>query len=63
MSHEIPEKPLESVGDIFTINNMYLCDVDYHSKFPVMKQVEEFITDNLVITCKICFQSMDCPVK
>ena len=57
MSHKIPGKPWKSVGaDILIINNKnYLCIVDYHSKFLVMKQVEEMRTDSLIKTCKIIF--------
>ena len=48
---------LELFGaDIFTINNMHhFCIVDYHSEFPIMKQVEGFSTGNLIKTCKIVF--------
>ena len=49
MSHKIPVRPLEAVRTaIFTINSThYLCTVDYNSKFPAIKQVEGFSTDNL----------------
>ena len=31
---------------MFSINNkLYLCTVDYHSEFPVIKQVKVFSTD------------------
>ena len=55
MSHEIPGRLWESVGaDIFTIDNKcYLHIVDYHSKFPIIEQVEGFGTENLIKTCKI----------
>ena len=41
MSREIPRRLWESVGtDTFTSNyKHYLCVIDYHSKFPVVKQV------------------------
>ena len=57
MPHEIPWSLWESIGtDIFTINRKhYLCTVDYHSKFPVMKQVVGFSTDNLIKLFKIIF--------
>ena len=45
----IPGRPREYVGaDKFTINNnYYLCAVDYHSRFPVIKQAKGFSTHNL----------------
>ena len=41
--HDIPEKPLEVIAaDMFTLNNKsYLCIVDYHSKFPIVKDAED----------------------
>ena len=39
---------------IFSIDSKhYLCIVDYHGKFPVMRQVEELNTDNLIELCKV----------
>ena len=58
MPHEMLGELWESVGaHIFTSNNKhYLCFVDYHSKFPVIKQVEGFSADNIIKkTCKIIF--------
>ena len=57
LSHEIPGISWESVGaNIFTIKNKHcLSIVDYHSKFPVMKQVEGLSADNLTKTHKINF--------
>ena len=57
MSHEIPGRPWEFVGtDFFAINNRhYLCVVDYHIKFLVVKQMEGFSVDSLINTCKIIF--------
>ena len=59
ISHKIPRRPWESVeADIFTINNKYyLCDVDYHSIIPFVKQLEGLSTDKLIKTCKIIFFS------
>ena len=39
--HEIPGKPREVIGvDMFSLHNKnYLCIVDYHSKFPVLKKL------------------------
>ena len=55
--HDIPNKLLETVcNDILTINDMhYLCTVDYHSKFPVIKQIVGFSADNLVKHIKLSF--------
>ena len=55
MWHKKPGQLWECVeADVFTINNKhYLCILDYHSKFPVVKQVEGFSTDNLINACKI----------
>ena len=36
-------------------NKYYPCIVDYHSKFPVVKEVEGLSTDILMKTCKIIF--------
>ena len=40
--HDIPLRPWEVIGaDVFHFNNKnYLCIVDYHSKFPVIKRLE-----------------------
>ena len=57
MSHKIAESPWESVGtDIFTINNeYYICIVDYHSTFHVVKKMEGLSADNVMKTCKTIF--------
>ena len=57
--HEIPGKTWEVFGmDIFTLHNKnYLCIVDYHSKFHVIKQTEYLSTDSLILTCKNHFFS------
>ena len=54
-----PDKPWEAVGaDIYMPNNKtYLCTVDYHSKFSVVKQMDGLRSDSLIKTCKvICSQ-------
>ena len=55
----------ESVGaDIFAINNKHnIYIADYHSKFPVKKQVEDFNADNLIKHTRLSFQNIGCPVK
>ena len=57
--------PLESVGtDILTNNNKhYLCIVDYHSKFPAVKQMERFSADHQIKTCKVLFSEYRQPSK
>ena len=46
--HEIPGKPWEVVGiTIFILHNKsYFCIVDYHSKFPVIKKMEDLSADS-----------------
>ena len=63
MSHSVPEGPWESVraGIFSTNNNHYLCTKDYQIKFPTIKQVERFSTDNLIKTCKIIFSQYILP--
>ena len=42
--------------DIFTLNNkQYLCIVDYHSKFPIIKKTKDLSADSLIFMCKIIF--------
>ena len=44
---------------MFTLYNKYsLCLVDYHSKFPVIKKMEDLSADSLILACKIIFQSI-----
>ena len=55
--HDIPLRPWEVLGaDISHFNNKnYLCIVDYHSKFPVIKRLEGLSTENLIATAKVIF--------
>ena len=52
--HDIPMRPWEVLGaGIFQLNNKnYLCVVDYHSKFPVIKRMEGLSAENLITTVK-----------
>ena len=51
-------------ADIFTINKKhYLCIVDYHSKFPTVKQLVGFTTDKLIETFEIIFSEYGLPSK
>ena len=55
--HDIPLSPWEVLGvDIFQLNNKnYLCVVDYHSKFLVIKRMEGLSAESLIATVKIIF--------
>ena len=49
---------------MFTLHNKnYLCIVDYHSKFPVFKQMEDLSADSLIVTCQIIFAEFGLPKK
>ena len=51
-------------ADVFHFNNKnYLCLVDYHSKFPVVKRMEGLSTENLITTTKIIFTEYGIPHK
>ena len=59
IQHDIPAKPCEMAGaDMFTLTiKHYLCTVDYHSKFPVIKKSEDLSADSIILTsysCRIC---------
>ena len=51
--HDIPERPWEVIGTyMFTLHNKhYLCIVDYHSRFPVIKKAEDLSADSLILMC------------
>ena len=63
--HDIPVRPWDITGkDMFTLNNKYyLCVVDYHSKFPIIKKAEDLSADSLILTCKIIFADYGIPKK
>ena len=43
-------------AEVFHFNNKnYLCIVDYHSKFPVVKRMQGLSTENLITTAKVIF--------
>ena len=58
-------EPWEVLGaDIFQLNNKnYLCTVDYHSKFPVIKRMEGLSAENLITTVKIIFAEYSIPCR
>ena len=55
--HDIPVRPWDMTGaDMFTLHKKhYLCIVDYHSKFPIIKKTEDLSADILILACKIIF--------
>ena len=63
--HDIPGMPWRAVdADIFMLNNKaYLCIVDYHYKFLVVKQTDGLSTHNPINTGKIIFSEYKLPRK
>ena len=63
--HDISGKPWEGIEvDMSTLNNKnYLCIVDYHSKFPIVKKAENMSTDKLILTCIVIFSEFGLPKK
>ena len=63
--HVIPLRPWEVLGaDVFHFNNKnYLCIVDYHNKFPVIKRMEGLSTESLIATIKVIFAEYGIPHK
>ena len=63
--HDIPLRPWEVLGtDIFHFNNQnYLCIVDYHSKFPMVKTLEGLSAESLIATIKVIFTEYGIPHK
>ena len=51
-------------ADVFHFNNKnYLCIVDYHSKFPVIKRMEGLSTASLITKPKVTFAEYGIPCK
>ena len=64
MVHQnISLRPWEVLGaDVFHFNNKnYLCIIDYHSKFPVIKRIEGLSTESLITTTKVIFAEYGIP--
>ena len=63
--HDIPLRPWDVIGtDMVTLNNKhYLCIVEYHSKFPIIKKAEDLSADSLILTCKVIFAEYRIPKK
>ena len=50
--------------DMFQLNNkIYLCVIDYHSKFLIVKKTEGLSSDSLVSTFKFVFSEYSIPHK
>ena len=63
--HNIPLRPWEVIGvDVFHFNHKnYLCLVDYHSKFPVIKRLGGLSAESLITTIKVIFAKYGIPQK
>ena len=63
--HDIPLRLWEVLGaDVFQFNNKnYLCIVDYHSKFLMVKRLEGLSAESLIATIKIIFAEYGIPYK
>ena len=63
--HKLHLRSWEVLGaDVFHFNNKnYLCIVNYHSKFPVVKRMEGLSTENLIATAKVIFAEYGIPCK
>ena len=49
---------------MFTLNNKsYLCIVDYHSKFPIVKKAEDMSADSSILASKTIFSEFGLPKK
>ena len=61
--HDIPAKLWEMVGaDMLTLHNKnYLCIVDYHSKFPVIRKMQDLSADGIMLTSRITFAEYRLP--
>ena len=63
--HDILIRLLDIIdADMFILDNkQYLCIVDYHSKFPIIKKTKDLSADSLIVTCKISFAEYGIPKK
>ena len=51
-------------ADVFHFNNKnYLCIIDYHSKFPVIKRLEGLSAGSLITSTKVIFAKYGIPKK
>ena len=63
--HDIPMKPWDVIGaDVFQLNSKnYICLVNYHSKFPVIKQMNGLSADSLIAAVKVIFAEYHIPCR
>ena len=63
--HDIPVSPWNVVSmDMFQLNNKnYLCIVDYHCKFLVVKKMEGLSTYSLILAIKVVFAEYGIPKR
>ena len=61
--YDIPVRPWDEIGgDMFQLSNKnYICIVDYHIKFPVMKRMEELSAESPIAAVKIVFAEYGIP--
>ena len=50
-------------GHVYFNNKKYLCIVDYHSKFLIVKKAEDMSAQSLVLACKAIFSEFGLPKK
>ena len=44
-------------------NKYYLCIVDYCSKFPIVRRVEDMSAESLILACKVIFSEYGLPKR
>ena len=61
--YDIPMRPWDVTGpDVFQLNNkIYICIVDYHGKFPMVKRMDGLSADNIITAVKIIFVEYGIP--
>ena len=63
--HDIPVRPWDVVGaDMLNINNnSYLCMIDYHSIFLIIKKTKGLSADSQILACKLIFSEYGMPKR
>ena len=63
--HDISMRPWDVTGtDMFQLNNrIYICIVDYHSKFPVVQRMDGLSADSLIAAVKVIFVEYGIPCR
>ena len=61
--HDIPVRPWDVIGtDMFQLNNKdYLCIINYHSKFLIVKKMEGPSTDSLISAFEVVISEYSIP--